>query len=54
MDATSIVNTLSEISDKPSDEIKVSTNINIRESHAVALGKIPKEMRNVVWQKSGR
>ena len=51
MDAASIVNTLSEISDKKSDEIKVSPSINIRESHAVALGKVPEEMRNLVWQK---
>ena len=51
MDAASIVNTLSEISDKNSDEFKVSQNINIRESHAVALGKVPEEMRNLVWQK---
>jgi hypothetical protein len=51
MDAASIVNTLSEISDKNINEIKVIPKINIRESHAVALGKIPEEMRNVVWQK---
>lgn len=51
MDAASIVNTLSEISDKKSDEVKVSPIINIRESHAVALGKVPEEMRNLVWQK---
>lgn len=51
MDAASIVNTLSEISDKNSNEIKVLPSINIRESHAVALGKIPEEMRNVIWQK---
>lgn len=51
MDAASIVNTLSEISDKKSDEFKVSPYINIRESHAVALGKVPEEMRNLVWQK---
>ena len=51
MDAASIVNTLSEISDKKSDEFKVSPSINIRESHAVALGKIPEEIRNLVWQR---
>jgi hypothetical protein len=51
MDAASIVNTLSEISDKKNDEIKVSPSTNIRESHAVALGKVPEEMRNLVWQK---
>lgn len=51
MDAASIVNTLSEISDKKSDEFKIFPTINIRESHAVALGKIPEDMRNFVWQK---
>lgn len=51
MDAASIVNTLSEISDKKSDEFKVSPSINIRESHAVALGKVPEEIRNLVWQR---
>jgi hypothetical protein len=47
MDAASIVNTLSEISDKPNDEIKASPTINIRESHADALEKVPEEMRNL-------
>ena len=52
MDAASIVNTLSEISDKKSDDFKISPSINIRESHAVALGKIPEELRNIVWKKA--
>ena len=51
MDAASIINTLSEISDKKSDEFKASPSINIRESHAAALGKVPEEMRNLVWQR---
>ena len=47
MDAAGIVNTLSEISNK----IETSKNtINIKESHAAALGKIPENIRGKVWQ----
>ena len=47
MDAAGIVNTLSEISDK----IEPSKNtVNIKESHAAALGKIPEDIRGEVWQ----
>ena len=51
MDAAGIVNTLSEISDK----IETSKNIvNIKESHAAALGKIPEENRSDVWEQAVR
>lgn len=48
MDAAGIVNTLSEISDK--SELSKQSVI-IKESHAAALGKIPEDIRNEVWQK---
>lgn len=51
MEAASIVNTLSEISDKNNYEEPQELTVNIRESHAAALAKIPQELRNDVWQK---
>lgn len=51
MEAASIVNTLSEISDKNNYEEPQELTGNIRESHAAALAKIPQELRNDVWQK---
>lgn len=51
MEAASIVNTLSEISDKNNIGDPQELSINIRESHAAALAKIPQELRNDVWQK---
>lgn len=51
MEAASIVNTLSEISNKNNIEESQELTINIRESHAASLAKIPQELRNDVWQK---
>lgn len=52
MEAATIVNGLTEISDKNNSEDPNSITLNIRESHAAALAKIPQELRNDVWQKA--
>ena len=49
MDAAGIVNTLSEISDKTETS---KNTLNIKESHAAALGKIPVDIRGEVWQEA--
>lgn len=51
MEAASIVNTLSEISDKDNGQHDNGLTPTMRESHAAALAKIPQESRNDVWQK---
>lgn len=48
MDSAGIVNILSEISDK--SEVQKDAVV-IKESYAAALGKIPEDIRNEVWQK---